>query len=47
MVAYRALTDSTSHNTDQRVLGPELLTYDDDVRILSDIIDLTLTLRHL
>jgi uncharacterized protein YbjT (DUF2867 family) len=28
-VAFRALTDKTPHNCDHRVLGPELLTYDD------------------
>lgn len=28
-VAFHALTDETSHNCDHRVLGPELLTYDD------------------
>lgn len=28
-VAFRALTDEKSHNTDYRVLGPELLDYDD------------------
>ncbi|ODM17925.1 hypothetical protein SI65_06713 [Aspergillus cristatus] len=28
-VAYRALTDTESHNCDHRVLGPELLTYDE------------------
>ncbi|KAF2145480.1 uncharacterized protein K452DRAFT_283834 [Aplosporella prunicola CBS 121167] len=27
-VAFRALTDPVPHNTDYRVLGPELLTYD-------------------
>ena len=27
-VAYRALTDEQPHNCDHRVLGPELLTYD-------------------
>lgn len=28
-VAYRALTDEISHNTDYLILGPELLSYDD------------------
>jgi hypothetical protein len=28
-VAYRALTDSKPHNTEYRVLGPELLTHDE------------------
>lgn len=28
-VGFRALTDEKSHNTDYRILGPELLTYDD------------------
>lgn len=27
-VAFRALTDEKPHNTDYRVLGPELLTHD-------------------
>jgi hypothetical protein len=27
-VAFHALTDEKSHNNDHRVLGPELLTYD-------------------
>lgn len=28
-MAFHALTDEKSHNCDYRVLGPELLTYDD------------------
>lgn len=32
-VAYRALIDETPHNCDYRVLGPELLTYDEVTRI--------------
>jgi festuclavine dehydrogenase len=28
-VAFRALTDEKSHNTDHLLLGPELLSYDD------------------
>lgn len=28
-VAFRALTDKVSHNTDHLILGPELLSYDD------------------
>lgn len=28
-VAFHALTDTKSHNTDYRILGPELLTYDE------------------
>lgn len=28
-VAYRALTDEKSHNTDYLILGPELLNYDE------------------
>ena len=27
-VAFKALTDEESHNCDYKVLGPELLTYD-------------------
>ncbi|KAA8651201.1 hypothetical protein EYZ11_009242 [Aspergillus tanneri] len=34
-VAFRALTDAKSHNCDYRILGPELLTYDEVVRKLS------------
>lgn len=34
-VAYRALTDAKLHNTDYRVLSPELLTYDKVYRLLS------------
>lgn len=35
-MAYRALTDSKSHNRDYRVLGPELLTYDQVAAKLSE-----------
>lgn len=28
-VAFHALTDIKPHNTDYRILGPELLTYDE------------------
>jgi festuclavine dehydrogenase len=28
-VAFRALTDEKSHNTDHLILGPELFTYDE------------------
>lgn len=28
-VAFHVLTDTKPHNTDYRVLGPELLTYDE------------------
>lgn len=34
-MAYRALTDAQSHNCDHRVLGPELLTYDEIAQKLS------------
>ncbi|KAF3483675.1 ergot alkaloid biosynthetic protein A [Arthroderma uncinatum] len=34
-VAFRALTDPKSHNCDYRVLGPELLTYDEVAEKLS------------
>ncbi|EAU37749.1 predicted protein [Aspergillus terreus NIH2624] len=37
-VAYRALTDPDSHNCDHRVLGPELLTYDDIAEKLSRVL---------
>jgi uncharacterized protein YbjT (DUF2867 family) len=38
MVAYRALVDEPSHDTEHLVLGPELLSYDDvrdSLRVLS------------
>ncbi|RDW58839.1 hypothetical protein BP6252_13315 [Coleophoma cylindrospora] len=35
-VAYRALTDETSHNTTHLLLGPQLLSYDMVSEILSD-----------
>ena len=31
-VAFRALTDEKPHNTDYRVLGPEVLTYNEVYR---------------
>ncbi|KAJ5822784.1 hypothetical protein N7447_005124 [Penicillium robsamsonii] len=34
-VAFRAITDPKSHNCDYRVLGPELLTYDEVAEKLS------------
>ncbi|KAJ5238433.1 hypothetical protein N7468_003052 [Penicillium chermesinum] len=34
-VAFRAITDPKSHNCDHRVLGPELLTYDEVAEKLS------------
>lgn len=34
-VAYRAVTDIESHDCDHRVLGPELLTYDEIAQKLS------------
>ena len=33
--AFHALTDTKLHNTDYRILGPELLTYDEVYRIFS------------
>jgi uncharacterized protein YbjT (DUF2867 family) len=41
-VAYRALTDPESHNCDHRVLGPELLTYDDIAEKLSHVLGRTI-----
>ncbi|GAQ12175.1 festuclavine dehydrogenase [Aspergillus lentulus] len=41
-VAYRALTDRDSHNCDHRVLGPELLTYDDIAEKLSQVLGRTI-----
>ncbi|EAW09869.1 uncharacterized protein ACLA_040850 [Aspergillus clavatus NRRL 1] len=41
-VAYRALTDPDSHNCDHRVLGPELLTYDDIAEKLSSVLGRTI-----
>ena len=37
-MAYRALTDAKSHNCDHRVLGPELLTYDQVAEKLSAVL---------
>lgn len=37
-VAFRALTDEKPHNTDYRVLGPELLTYDNVCRLFHSYI---------
>ncbi|RMJ26911.1 hypothetical protein PHISP_02218 [Aspergillus sp. HF37] len=37
-MAYRALTDPKSHNCDHRVLGPELLTYDQVAETLSVVL---------
>lgn len=34
-VAFRALTDGVSHDTDHLILGPELLSYDDVTEILT------------
>jgi uncharacterized protein YbjT (DUF2867 family) len=34
-VAFRALIDKKSHDTDYRVLGPELLTHDEVCRFYS------------
>lgn len=34
-MAYRTLTDAESHNCDYRVLGPELLTYNEVAQKLS------------
>ncbi|KAJ5958563.1 uncharacterized protein N7479_005713 [Penicillium vulpinum] len=38
-VAFRAITDPQSHNCDHRVLGPELLTYDEVAEKLSAALD--------
>ncbi|KAF9813954.1 hypothetical protein IEO21_05390 [Rhodonia placenta] len=50
-VAFRTLTDEEPHNTDYRVLGPELLTYDEIAAKLSsclgrEITDVNLTDEH-
>jgi len=37
-VAYRALTDEVSHNTEHLILGPELLSYDDLADILTELL---------
>lgn len=37
-VAFRALADKKSHNTSYRVLGPELLTYDQVNRLFGSTI---------
>ncbi|EED79990.1 predicted protein, partial [Postia placenta Mad-698-R] len=42
-VAFRALTDEKPHNTDYRVLGPELLTYDEIAANLSSCLGREIT----
>ncbi|KAI1214328.1 putative ergot alkaloid A [Annulohypoxylon truncatum] len=37
-VAFRALTDQTSRNTDHIILGPELLTYDNVATVLTSVL---------
>jgi len=36
-VGYRALTDAKSHNTDYIIVGPELLSYDDVAKVLTEV----------
>ena len=42
-VAFGALIDKPSHNTDHTILGPELLSYDDIAEILSKVLDRKIT----
>ena len=42
-VAFRALTDEKSHNTDHVIVGPELLTYDDVGLLLKMLLSLMLS----
>lgn len=42
-VAARLLTDSQPHNRDYLILGPELLTYDDAAKILSEALGREIT----
>ncbi|KAK0201830.1 hypothetical protein DFS33DRAFT_1264295 [Desarmillaria ectypa] len=37
-LAFEALTDAKSHNTDHILTGPELLSYDDAPQILTDVL---------
>ncbi|KAF9459739.1 hypothetical protein BDZ94DRAFT_1199056 [Collybia nuda] len=46
-VAFRALVDEKSHNTDHVIVGPELLSYDEAVGILSEVIGRKITHRHM
>ena len=45
-VVFRALTDEKSHNTDHRILGPELMTYDQVCLIAGLLCELLLTLSE-
>ncbi|KAK0244292.1 hypothetical protein EDD85DRAFT_945603 [Armillaria nabsnona] len=42
-LAFEALTDAKSHNTDHILTGPELLAYDDVAQILTDILGRKIT----
>jgi len=42
-VAFRALTDEKSHNTEHLVVGPELYSHDEAVKMLSEILGREIT----
>lgn len=42
-VAFHALVDRPSHNTDHDILGPELLSYDDIAEILTKVLNRKIT----
>jgi len=46
-VAFGALTDEPSHNTDHIIVGPELHTYDEACAIFSDVLGRTITHKRL
>lgn len=46
-VAFRALTDEKSHNTEHLIVGPELYNYDEVVKMLSEIVGRNITLKKL
>ncbi|KAG5640294.1 hypothetical protein DXG03_009357, partial [Asterophora parasitica] len=46
-VAFRALVDEKSHNTEHIIVGPELHTYGEAAAILSGVIGRTIIYKHL
>ncbi|KAG5640829.1 hypothetical protein DXG03_006890 [Asterophora parasitica] len=46
-VAFRALVDEKSHNTEHIIVGPELHTYDEAAALLSGVLGRTIIYKHL
>ncbi|RDB27509.1 Agroclavine dehydrogenase [Hypsizygus marmoreus] len=46
-VAFKALTDEKSHNTEHIIVGPELYTYDEAAALLSDVVGRKITHKRL